>query len=80
MAMEKVTWGLTYFVQFILQRPGSVIVFITFYFLKKGSEYDSEILLDFSLTVKAATLIFIFGRGSAISSTKEGNQVLFIIW
>ena len=35
MAMEKVTWGLTYFVQFILQRPGSVIVFITFYFLKK---------------------------------------------
>ena len=30
------------------------------------------ILLDFSLTVKAATLIFISGRGSAISS---GNQV-----
>ena len=26
------------------------------------------ILLDFSLTVKAATLIFISGRGSAISS------------
>ena len=38
------------------------------------------ILLDFSLTVKAATLIFISGRGSAISSAKEGNQVLFIIW
>ena len=27
-----------------------------------------------------ATLIFISGRGSAISSAKEGNQVLFIIW
>ena len=29
------------------------------------------ILIDFSLTVKAATLIFISGRGSAISSAKE---------
>ena len=28
------------------------------------------ILLDFSLTVKAVTLIFISGRGSAISSAK----------
>ena len=32
------------------------------------------ILVDFSLTVKAATLIFISGRGSAISSTKEGKS------
>ena len=31
-------------------------------------------LLDFSLTVKAATLIFISGCGSAISSTKEGKS------
>ena len=30
-----------------------------------------RVLLDFSLTVKAATLISIFGRGSAISSAKE---------
>ena len=30
-----------------------------------------KILLDFSLTVKAATLIFISGCGSAISSAKE---------
>ena len=29
-----------------------------------------RLLLDFSLTVKAATLIFISGRGSAISSAK----------
>ena len=32
------------------------------------------------LTVKGATLIFIYGRGSAISSAKEGNRVLFIVW
>ena len=29
---------------------------------------------DFSLTVKAATLIFISGCGSAISSGKEGKS------
>ena len=29
-----------------------------------------QVLLDFLLTVKAATLIFISGRGSAISSAK----------
>ena len=32
------------------------------------------VLIDFSLTVKAATLIFIFGRSSAISSAKEGKS------
>ena len=31
-------------------------------------------LLDFSLTVKAATLIFIYGCGSAISSANEGKS------
>ena len=31
-------------------------------------------LIDFSLTVKAATLIFISGRGLAISSAKEGKS------
>ena len=42
----------------------------------------SNILLDFSLSVKAATLIFISGCDSAISSTKEGKSVqfLFIVW
>ena len=30
------------------------------------------VLLDFSLTVKALTLIFLSGCGSAISSPKEG--------
>ena len=32
------------------------------------------ILFDFSLTVKAATLIFISGCGSAISSAEEGKS------
>ena len=35
---------------------------------------STVILLDFSLTVKAATLIFISGCGSAISSAKEGKS------
>ena len=39
-----------------------------------GSREANSILLDFSLTVKAATLIFISGRGSAISSAKEGKS------
>ena len=34
----------------------------------------SCILIDFLLTVKAATLIFINGRTSAISSAKEGKS------
>ena len=33
-----------------------------------------RILLNFSLIVKAATLIFISGCGSAISSAKEGKS------
>ena len=34
----------------------------------------TNLLLDFSLTVKAATLIFISGCGSAISSAREGES------
>ena len=33
---------------------------------------DAHIQIDFSLTVKAATLIFISGHGSATSSAKQG--------
>ena len=32
------------------------------------------VLIDFSLSVKAATLIFISGSGSAISSAKDGKS------
>ena len=38
------------------------------------------ILIDFSLTVKAATLIFISGRVSAISSAKQGKSGSILIW
>ena len=36
-------------------------------------DFPIHVLIDFSLTVKAATLIFISGRGSAITSAKEGK-------
>ena len=32
------------------------------------------VLIDFLFTVKAVTLIFISGRGSAISSAKKGKS------
>ena len=35
---------------------------------------SSLVLIDFSHTVNAATLIFISGRGSAFSSVKEGKS------
>ena len=59
---------------------GTLIVFLKECFeiiiLKKFNSRQQKhekipcILLDFSLYVKAATLIFISGRGSAISSAK----------
>ena len=39
-----------------------------------SSQGNNQISNDFSLTVKAATLIFISGCGSAISSAKEGKS------
>ena len=38
------------------------------------TDYRYHVLLDLSLTIKAATLIFISGCGSAISSVKEGKS------
>ena len=43
----------------------------TFFFFNENILWA---LLDFSLTVKAATLIFISGCSSAISSAKEGKS------
>ena len=37
-----------------------------------------RILIDFSLTVKEVTLIFISGRCSAISSAKEGKSGFYL--
>ena len=39
-----------------------------------------SVLLDFSPTVKAATLIFISGCGSAILSAKEGKSGFIYNW
>ena len=38
---------------------------------KKPDDHNQYVLYNFSLTVKAATLIFTSGRGSSISSAKE---------
>ena len=47
---------------------------LLYVFIMTLSNDLTYILLDFSLTVKAATLIFISGCGSAISSAKEGKS------
>ena len=39
-----------------------------------GGAMSWSVLIGFSLTVKVATLILIFGRCSAISSAKEGKS------
>ena len=39
-----------------------------------NSKLCKQILIDFSLTVKAVTLIFISWRGSAVSFAKEGQS------
>ena len=48
------------------------------------SPYDTyiagRVLIYFSLTVKAATLIFISGVIRLVHLLRKGNQVLFIIW
>ena len=45
------------------------------YFIFSEKVFDEKyLLLDFSFTVKVATLIFISGCGSAISSPKEGKS------
>ena len=43
-------------------------------FFSKTPYYSCLVLIDFTLTVKAATLIFLSWRGSAISSAKEGKS------
>ena len=43
-----------------------------FLFFKKVNDFNLYLFINFSLTVKAATLMFISGRGWAISSAKQG--------
>ena len=60
--------------------PGVGVIPITGIHIRSSNNLVSTpaettvILLDFSLTVKAATLILISGCGSAISSAKEGKS------
>ena len=42
--------------------------------IKGRFKQNVRLLIDFSLTVKAATFIFISGCGSAISSATEGQS------
>ena len=50
-----------------------VLAYLFYYYIDVYAAY-AHVLLDCSLTVKAATLIFISGCGSAISSAKEGTS------
>ena len=43
-------------------------------YIMTGGSAPLLVLIDFSLTVNVATLIFISGRGSAIPSAKEGKS------
>ena len=43
-------------------------------FWLRNKKINFVLLIDFSLAVKVATLIFISGLGSAISSPKEGKS------
>ena len=38
-----------------------------------------RVLIDFSLTVKATTVIFISGRGSVVSTAKEGSFIYHLV-
>ena len=42
--------------------------------IQSACSTKTRVLLDFSLTVKAATLLFISGCGSVISSAREGKS------
>ena len=53
---------------------GHLIIFVTSKQGESCSGIFTLVLIDFLLTVKAATLIFISGRGLAISSAKEGKS------
>ena len=48
--------------------------------LRTQEKHVQMVLPDLSLTVKAATLIFKSGCGSAISSAEEGKSGLIVIW
>ena len=52
----------------------NILSLVMYYVISYIITSFTDILIDFSLTVKAATLIFISGHGSAFSSAKEGKS------
>ena len=55
------------------------MLFILTIWFREEDVFKYLVLIDFSLTVKAATLIFISVRGWLFHLLRKGNQVLFII-
>ena len=60
--------------QILSQSDGGIFICLPYFsgFLSRLSHIPR--MIRFLLTVKAASLIFISGRGSAISSAKEGKS------
>ena len=59
----------------ILRNNYNTIFYDAFFIWRLGMKGRyTIILIDFSLTVNATTFIFVSGRGSAISSAKEGKS------
>ena len=80
-AGRRFSWNIMHYLLFLKKQQNLKLSSAANYWWRfKGSwstPWDnaiSQLLLDFSLTVKAATLIFISGCGSAISSAKEGKS------
>ena len=81
------TWPLSRWVHFkrVMNRGihrvsyGLMIAFIYYMLGFSALNMSAHVLLDFSLTVKAATLIFISGCGWAISSAKEGKSGFVVL-
>ena len=69
-SLESHTKILVFFHLQLYGKPQHLFIFKTIHLMCRVY----IVLLDFSLTVKAATLIFISGRGSASSSAKEGKS------
>ena len=86
--MEMAVFYVVFFIVFPFFFVNIFVAFIIITFQEQGEsdlgdqDLDkNQVLLDFSLTVKAATLIFISGRGSAISTAKqEKSGSFYSLW
>ena len=69
--MSLISWNIRFYCASLKLYSMKIHLSLTNVMREKG---ELDVLLDFSLTVKAATLIFISGRCSAISSAKQGKS------